>query len=320
MLTSVSNLLVAPWTNAVVSTAVRLDVFSICSGSLMAMEEIASRCGAQPERLEPLLDACSAMGFLLKKDGKYMNTHFSSVYLVEGELLYVGDLIKLQHNESRQWDTLLDVIVGSDQKVEDNQGAMHETFIKAMHNLGSLGEAEALTRAVDFSSCTKMIDAGGGSGIYSIALCRAYPRLNATILDKKETLAITAGLLANCEESNRITLQEADIEKDSFGEDIDAVLLSDVIYDVSTAELVLRNVRGCLRKKGQLILRGYYADPEHANPLFGALFRVGELVFDSDKRVLTLSSLEEKVLASGFSIIRTAPLTERSFIVISEAK
>ncbi|MGB6033937.1 MAG: methyltransferase [Bacteroidota bacterium] len=320
MLTSVSDLLVAPWTNAVVSTAVRLDVFSICSGSLMTVDGIASRCGALPNRLERLLDACSAMGFLVRKDGKYMNTHFSSVYFVEGEPLYVGDLIKLQYNESRQWDTLYAVILGSDTRVEDSQETRHRIFIKAMHNLGSLGEAEALAKAVDLSSCTRMIDAGGGSGIYSVALCRAYPRLNATILDKKETLVITTEMLSNYEESNRITLREADIEKDSFGEDIDAVLLSDVIYNVSTAELVFRNVRGCLRKKGQLILRGYYADPEHANPLFGALFRAGELVFDPDRRVPTLSLLEEKVLASGFSIIRKAPLTERSFIVIAEKK
>ena len=318
MYTSVADLLAAPWTTAVISTAVRLNLFSICSGSPMTVEEIASRCGALPNRLEPLLDACSAMGFLVRKDGEYMNTHFSSVYFVEGEPFYVGDLIRLQYNESQQWDTLYDVILGSDKRIEESQGAKYSTFIKAMHNLGLLGEAEALSKAVDLSSCTTMIDAGGGSGIYSIVFCKAFPRLSATILDKKETLVITADLLSTYEESNRITLREADIEKDSFGENVDAVLLSDVVYNVSTAESVLRNVRECLRKKGQLILRGYYADPERANPLFGALFRVGELVFDPDKRALTLSSLEEKVLESGFSITRKAPLTERSFIVISE--
>ncbi|MFQ5881026.1 MAG: methyltransferase [Candidatus Methylomirabilales bacterium] len=50
--------------------------------------------------------------------------------------------------------------------------------------------AEALVQVVDFSAYRHLLDVGGGSGAYSIALCRAHPSLQATILDLPGTLRL----------------------------------------------------------------------------------------------------------------------------------
>jgi predicted nicotinamide N-methyase len=47
--------------------------------------------------------------------------------------------------------------------------------------------------------------------------------------------------------------------KDSLGDNADVVLLSDVIYEDSTAQIVLKNAWDSLAKNGMLIIRGYYA-------------------------------------------------------------
>ena len=126
----------------------------------------------------------------------------------------------------------------------------HKTFIKGMNNLGMLGEADALKDIVDLSGCKKMIDAGGGSGLYSIILCRAYPELQSTILDRSETLEVTKELIGPYKEKDRITLVEGDFTKDPFGEDIDAVLLSDVIYSDQEGRAALENSWKSLRPGG----------------------------------------------------------------------
>lgn len=321
MLTNAAwNLLAAPWTTHVVFAAVRLRVFTVLSDRTMKAREIASQCGAVPRLLEALLDACVSMGLLVSRDKEYANSHFSSVHLVEGEPRYVGDLIELQYAESEKWRRLTDMITGRDIGTVDDDARgpdYYRTFLKAMNNLGMLGEAEALRNALDLSGCREMVDAGGGSGLYSIVLCRAYPELRSTVLDRCDALVVARDMIGDCQERERITLREADITKDSFGKDVDVVLLSDVIYDESMAARVLRNAQASLRRNGTLVIRGYYSDPERSRPLFGALFALGQLAFDPNRRVLTVQSLRKHVENMGFRITRLSPLTERSSILIA---
>jgi hypothetical protein len=253
-------------------------------------------------------------------DVKYKNSHFSLVYFVEGQRFYVGDFLKLVNDESLQWFQLPDIIRGKE-KIDKERPYIrsdYKTFITAMNNIGNLGEAEALKDIVDLSGCKRMIDVGGGSGLYSIALCQKHPELHSTILDVKDTLAITKEMVADRQEKRRIDLREGDFLKDSLGDNVDVVLLSDVIYEESTAKIVLRNAWDSLTRNGVLIIRGYYADPEKSRPLFGALFAVKGLVDDAQRKIMTISMLEKNVREIGFEIIRVTPLTEYSFVLVGK--
>lgn len=322
MIDSINKLLIAPWTTSVVFTAIRLKIFTVISNRMMSAKDIASMCEANEKLLKPLLDACVSMELLISHNNQYKNSSLSIRYLIEGEPNYVGDLIELQYDESNQWDKLYDIILSKHE--EDKEKRTEEdklrTFIKGMNNLGMLGEAEALKNSVDLSGCKKMIDAGGGSGLYSVVLCQKYPELNVTILDRKETFLITEEMIEGEKEKDRITLREADILKDSFGSNIDAVLLSDVMYDESEARMILGNARNCLRTNGLLIIRGYYSDPENTQPLFGAIFILNLLVFNKNSDILTISSLQTNVTEAGFKISKVSPLTEKSFIILARKK
>lgn len=313
---SVFDLIVVPWKSRVIFVAVRLKIFTILSKKELTVEELAKECEAVPYLLKALLDACVSMDLIEYQNDLYKNSQFSQEYLVEGESHYVGDLIQLQDDESIYWDKLGDLILGNRERRSED--ARYRTFIKAMNNLGMLGEGEALKNFVDLSGKTQMIDAGGGSGLYSIILCQKYPELHSTILDRKDTLSITKEMISGYKESARITLKEGDIIENSFGENIDVILFSDVIYEEDTAITILKNAWNCLGADGILIVRGYYSDPENTRPLFGALFTLGQLVFDSKRKIMTISSLQKNVLDAGFTLIKMSPLTERSFALVAK--
>jgi SAM-dependent methyltransferase len=315
---SISDILLAPWIMGVTTTAIILRVFSLISDQELPVEEIAVKCQVLPDCLTKLLDACVSLGYLELENGKYRNSHFSLVYFVEGQRLYMGDFIRLIHDESPSWHQLPDTIRGIKKKDQKSPyiKSDYRTFIRAMNNIGNLGEAEALRDFVDLSGCKKMIDAGGGSGLYSVVLCQKYPELHSTIMDVKDTLKVTGEMIADRREKSRITLREGDILKESWGADMDAALLSDLIYEEETARIVLRNAWNCLKPNGVLIIRGYYADPEKSRPLFGALFAVKELADDPLRKIITISVLEKIVSDLGFKIIRAAPLTEFSFALV----
>jgi len=85
--------------------------------------------------------------------------------------------------------------------IVDDPRESHKTFIKAIHNMEMLGEADALINSVDLSDCPVLIDAGGGSGIYALSLCQKYPGLQSIILDSHATLAVTQDFVSRHKET-----------------------------------------------------------------------------------------------------------------------
>ena len=319
MNTDLSNILLAPWINGVLVTAIRLKVFTILNDRELTLAEIALECGAVPERLKPLLDACVCLGLLEFRDRTYRNAHLGAVYFVEGNPYYIGDFLKLMNYESLQWYQLPGILRGEEKKDFQLSGlkADHQTFISAMNCIGQLGEASALKEHTDLSRVKSLTDAGGGSGLYSLTLCRNYPELQSTILDLKDTLAITRKIIADSPCRDRIHLKAGDFFKDPLGNNLDAVLLSDVMYGEAGAKDLLRNAWNSLSDNGLLIVRGYYADPGHSGPLFGALFAVKLLVDDPHQKNMSISDVADNVTAAGFTIQKTAPLTERSYVLVA---
>lgn len=313
---SIFDLVIAPWKTAVLNTAIRLKLFTVLSDRQISAKALAAQTNTNEVFLQAVLNALVCMGLLQSKKDQYQNSHLSRIYFIEGEPFYVGDFIQLLANESSKWNMLFSK-VSKEKEVSGDSEESHRTFIKAMHNMGMSGEVEALINCVSLSACQKMIDAGGGSGIYSIALCQKFPELKSIILDSRETLGVTKEFVSKHDVRERIELRECDITKDKLGDNIDAVLLSDVTYDVTEAEKILQNVWNCLRTKGQLIIRGYYYDPQNTNPLFGALFMINQLVINSDRELVTLPSLKTLIEKTGYIITKISPLTERSFIIMA---
>ena len=315
MKNSIFDFAIAPWKTAILNTAIRLKVFTVLSDRKMSAKELATQTNANEDFLQAILNALACMEFLQFQKDKYKNSHLSRIYFVEDAPYYLGDFVQLMVNESLKWNKLFS-IVSEGKEISDDSDESNRTFIKAMHNIGMLGEVDALINFVDLSGCPNMLDAGGGSGIYSISLCQKYPDLKS-ILDTYETLAVTKEYVSKQKESERIELRECDITKDKLGDNIDAVLLSDVTYDEIEAEKILRNVWKCLRTKGQLIIRGYYFASENSNPLFGALFMINQLVVNPNRKIVTLPSLKALIEKTGYIITKESPLTERSFIIIA---
>lgn len=317
---TILDLTFSPWTMNTFFTANRLKIFTLLAEKEMTVEDIASLSAAIPRFLAGLLDACVAMGLLRQKDGRYGNTHLSDTYLVEGRPLFLGDIIDVQSIEASSWEGLYDLVVGGSAEGTDRpeREVSPHRFTMAMNNLGMLGEAQALAGSVDLSGRKQMVDIGCGSGLYSIVLCQHYPDLNATLVDTKDVLKTTDTFVRESELQNRIRTRELDITKDSYGANVDVVLLSDVLYQKRAVCLgILRSAYSALAKKGLLIIRGYYSDPEGLQPLFGSLFALGMPLFDPEREIISVPLLRDWVEESGFKNLKVFSLTERSTCFIA---
>ena len=113
---SVFNFLLAPWITGVITTAIRLKIFSVLFDRELTADEIAEECKTIPQHQKTLLDSCVSLGLLEFENNKYNNSHFSRIYFVEGERFYVGDFLKLVNDESHKWFQLPDIIRGKEEK------------------------------------------------------------------------------------------------------------------------------------------------------------------------------------------------------------
>lgn len=314
------DLVFAPWCTNVVFAANRLRVFTLLADDELTAVELGERIGGGSQLLTAALDACVAMGLLLRNGDRYRNSHLSYAYLVEGKPQYISDFIDVQACLPGDGRALAEAVAAG----RDSVAGLSEVdlgcrrFTLGMHGLAMQGDAEALATAVDLSGCSSMADVGCGSGAYSFTLCRHYACLRSRLLDRPEVLEV-AGELARREGlEDRIELCPGDITACTYGDGLDAVLLSDVLYqDKPTCVRILRSAREALTDGGKLIIRGYYSDPNGSESLFGALFVINVQLLDEGREPITLARLRNWVGEAGFKDITTFTVTSRSTCLVA---
>lgn len=307
------DLVIGPWKTMALHTAVKLSIFCILNDSPMNILEISKKTGIKINSAEVILNALRAMELVEFHNGKFKNSPLSNEYFVHESSSYLGNFVELLGNEAKQ----LNQSSKADKSHHGNLNDLNRTFIKAMHNIGMSGEAKALADNLKITPGANFVDAGGGSGIYSLFLSEKYPDLKITILDKKETLEITKEFLPK---NKRIDLRECNIENEKIGSNLDYILLSDVAYEQSTARNVLKNAMDSLGEKGEIIIRGYYYDPESSKTLFASLFLMNQLMLGNDSELITLPELKEIMEKTGFKNIKSKQLTDLSFLVTASKK
>jgi hypothetical protein len=258
----------------VLQIANKIDIFTTLSDKEMSPEQIAQKCHTKPDMTEKLLIACTAMGLLEKRGPQYKNTKLAQTYLVRGQKLYQGNIIAHSTSVWNFWSNLENEI-WLESAPKDKEADEHRNFIMGMHNIAVAGRAEAFTDHIDLSGRKNLFDVGGGPGTYSIAACRRFPKLKAVVFDLPETIAIANEVIASEGMQDRVTTQAGSWETDTFGEENDVVLLSNILHGpASKADIKLKKAYDSMVQGGLLVVQDFLLNDEKSGPLIPALFNV----------------------------------------------
>jgi len=293
--------------------ALDLDLFGHLAAGPRDVDALAHATGVAPARLIALLSACVGLG-LLGKDGEhYVNAPAAATYLVRSAPMYFGDYFRLQI--ARQvYPTLqhLPAALAGERvdfyaKIQDPQEARQ--FSLAQHS-GSLGPAHVVAGAVDLAGCRTLLDVGGGSGAFSMALCRRQPALRATILDFPSVQPTAEALIAGAGLADRIRFIPGDALSTDWPADQDAVLMSYLMSAVAAARVaeLLDRARRSLGSGGRLLLHDFMLDDDRTGPPTAALWLLNNLALDPDVASLTPGWLTEQVARAGFESVEVRPI------------
>ena len=125
-----------------------------------------------------------------------------------------------------------------------------------------------------------MLDLGGGSGAYSVALARTIPGLKSEILDQDAVIPLTREYVRKAGLEDRITVRAGDMLSGSLGQNYDLVLLSAICHMFSPEENaeLFRRIYDALAPNGLLVIQDFILQPDKTAPRAAALFSLNMLV------------------------------------------
>ncbi|EDN71446.1 O-methyltransferase, family 2 [Beggiatoa sp. PS] len=253
------------WKSGILRAAVKLDLFSLLEKQSLSANEVSQHLKAKnPRFVQAFLEACVVLELLDKEGSQFKNSAMSNEFLVPGKQKYFGDLARHITNHWNTWGKLDTLVLEGQTELPFENGFVDAPtywtdYMMGQHNRAMMGQGKNLVENVDLSNKQKLLDLGGGTGSYSIALCQANPQLKAVIVDQKEPLEIAQRLVDENQLSDRITLIEGDMNTIELDNDYDMVLISGVVL-IASEEMclrVFRRVYKALRPGGVIVVQDY---------------------------------------------------------------
>ena len=293
----------------VILTALELDVFTAV-GDGCAAGELAKRLDTDQRGTELLLNALTSLGLLSKADGVFRNTTPSARFLAEGSPDSARQAQLHTANMWKRWSYLTESVrTGMPAPVvRDDAGV--GSFIAAMDH-SARGRVRAITQALQLNATRRMLDLGGGSGVYSIAFAKAAPELRSDVVDLPEVVAIAQQHIAKAGLSDRITVRPGDmLTADLPAQAYDLVLLSSICHMFSPEEnrALFARAHEALTRDGRIAIADFIPDPDKASPRSAALFALNMLVATQGGATYNEAEYESWLKAAGFGDVQRVRL------------
>jgi hypothetical protein len=281
--------------------------------------QVAERLALGARAAEVLLGALTAIGLLVQHNGRFVLTEAARTYLLPASPYYIGGWLALARALPPQTPQGLlkalrndrPVIYGADDMWERHEAdpAQARAFA-AFHHPISLAVAVSTTQRVDFAGVSRLLDVGGGSGAWCIALAQAFPRLRCTILDLSVVCALAEEYVAQHGLSGRIDTAAADMFVDPWPTGYDAVLLSNVLHDWDRPRCLhlLRRAAEALPQGGRVYINEQLLNDTKDGPVGAALMSVVMLLWTRGKQY-TAAELEDLLTEAGFADPVVTPTT-----------
>jgi SAM-dependent methyltransferase len=285
-----------------------LDLFTLLAQEPLTAEDIAAKTKTGLRGIVILLDALSALGFLGKKDGRYQAVPSVASLLSATASDSILPMVLHMATVWQNWSQITDIVRGKTTPGLKAKGALAEgnrkAFIGAMHVVASKAAPEVVA-AINPGEARRLLDVGGGSGTYTLAMLSAKPEMTGTLFDLPPVIELARDRVQSADMLNRVELVAGDFYKDELPPGHDLALLSAIIHQSSYEqnEELYGKVYRALDAGGRIVIRDHVMSADRTQPLQGALFAVNMLAGTEGGRTYTFDEIKEGLTAVGFGRI-----------------
>jgi hypothetical protein len=269
--------------------------------------------------------ACTAMGFLNRKDDRYSNTSLSSTYLVSGKPFCQNGIVSMFDDWYLPWEDLFDSVrTGKPaiQKPHDISEEATRNYIMGMHHR-AVGQARLLADTLNLQGKKQLCDIAGGPGTFTIFLCQKTPGLKGIVFDLPQTLKITREVIRQFGADSQVSTREGNYLSDDFGSGHDVLLFSSMMNQESpdVNRNTFRKAFESMVSGGMLILQEQMLNAEKTGPALSALIGVNQLIHTPAGAAYSDKELRSWLEEVGFRKVEFQPLSQPSpFTVLTAVK
>ena len=183
-----------------------------------------------------LVGALAGLGYLEQHNGRYAFTKAARRSLPADELRLMAPFWKAAASSFLDAShAVREAPVGGIVGWEAIQsGEVARGYQAAMRWLAS-GLVDEVVGRVELPRGTeRLLDVGGGHGLYTVAFCRRHASLRGTVLDWPAGLeSARATLVENPDVAERVDLLESDLEREEIPGGYDVTLLGNIVHGLS---------------------------------------------------------------------------------------
>jgi 3-hydroxy-5-methyl-1-naphthoate 3-O-methyltransferase len=351
------------WVSKTLMTAVELELFTKLSGNRgVNIKELQGILGMEQRPTEVFATALVSLGLLKLSNAVspppssssigdvnnnnrlYSNSELADKFLDKNKPTgYMGDfIIMLDKQFYDRWGRLVEALknnspveragsqdvqsVGSMfEQAKNNQAsteAQMQMFTHAMYGV-SVIPAQALTKVFNFSEHKKMMDIGGGSGVYAIEAVKENPNMSATVIDLEPACNVANEYIKKFHLQDKIRTEALDFFKQDLPTDCDVALLSHIIHflDEEKDKILLRKIYHSLpEQNGVVLISEWLLKDEKTGPIPSAMLSLTMIVDQPVGRNYSFAEVSKMLTDVGFTNIERRPLAGPAEVVIGYKK
>ncbi len=293
------------------SVALELDIFESLDAQPDSPEGLAERRDFDVRGLRALLPMLMQMGFLALHGGLYQLTEAGKQYMLKSSPFCWNGLFKRLSSTLVAHKLLLETINKERARAAKNRPvdgwesghidmALAKDVTAFMHS-HSAPAAYGMARTCDFSGIRKVLDVGGGSGVFSIALAGLRPDIYCSIMELPTICEVAQQYIDEAGVTAQVDTVIVDMFRAPWPLGFDAHFFSNVFHDwsVETCIELAKKSYTALPVGGSILLHEMLLDDSGTAPApavaFSLLMAMGTL-----GQQFTLGQLREILEQAGF--------------------
>jgi len=307
-----------------ITVAVELGLFEALRESPATSEELARRLELNPRGTRPLLQLLVSLGALVLHDGNFQLAPLAQNYLLSDSPFFWGHVWSLSIDLSPIHARLRDSLVARPRPSAASAPSQPAHLVEAWEsgridleraggiarfmNSHSMAAAAGLAKTVSFESIARLLDVGGGSGCFSIALAQRNPQLRCTIMDLAAMCHWAQKYIDTAGIGDRVDTRSVDMFREAWPQGYDAIFFSNVFHDWSfeTCVQLAASAYAALPGNGRIYLHEMLLDDSGTAPRTAAAFSVLMLIGTRGQQ-FRFVDLRKLLASAGFVDVTVTP-------------
>jgi len=282
--------------------------------SPVTYQTVASILKTHSRNTELVLNVLAGMEIIKKECELFYNTEKGNEFLVTTSPTYLGSFLLYADQWSKILTSNFDILIKNGPPDQQHIDVSDERIWTESSRLSAAyqycGEAQHIARIVsslpEFSNMKQMLDLGGGSGFFSMAIIQAHPTMQAVIFEQPSVAVVAREFIKDYDMGERVSTMEGDYINAELGGPYDFIFASATLnfYKHNLDSLFIK-IFNSLTPGGVFMTHQDGITNERTKPVYHITeFLAPEMMMGMDFAI-EQGAIAEAMLRAGFKRVRS---------------